>query len=443
MKLLPEQFKRLLDCIADGMFSVDLSWRITSFNRAAEEITGISKDDALGHRCCEVFKANICERDCALKQTMATNRPVINKKIYIVNKRGERIPVTISTAILYDADGNVIGGVETFRDLSQMEALKKELHRQYSFRDIISRNPQMMELFEILPEIAQSDVTILVSGESGTGKELVARAIHDLSLRRNHPFIAVNCGAIPETLMESELFGYRKGAFTGAQHHKPGRFKLADKGTLFLDEISELSLTLQVKLLRAIETKKYEPLGAVSQETADVRIVTATNKNLEQLVNDGGFREDLYYRVNVISIELPPLRDRLEDIPLLVDFFIQKFNSLQHKSIEGISDDALSLLMRYDYPGNVRELQNFVERAFVLCRGDTLEKKYFPEKLHALDEKEEMLQEGSLSDVEAAAIKAALRRHGGRKQDAARELGIHRTTLYRKMKFHGIDVEKE
>jgi len=274
----------ILDSIADGVFTVDENWRITSFNRAAEKITGLTRREAVGNPCCDVFKASICEGNCALKRTIETGRPIVNKTIYIIDANGERVSISISTALLKDESGRTIGGVETFRDLSIVENLRKELTRKYTFSDIISKNHLMRSLFDILPEVAESDSTVLIEGESGTGKELFARAIHNLSPRRKKPMVTVNCGALPDTLLESELFGHKAGAFTDAKKDKPGRFALAEGSTVFLDEIGDVSQALQMRLHRVLQDRIYEPLGDTEPNKSNVRIVTATNKNLTELV---------------------------------------------------------------------------------------------------------------------------------------------------------------
>ncbi|MBU4419922.1 MAG: sigma 54-interacting transcriptional regulator, partial [Proteobacteria bacterium] len=265
----------ILDSIADGVFTVDLEWKITSFNRAAEEITGIKKNEAIGRHCWEVFKASICEQGCMLRKSMETGYPFVNQSIFIVNSEGERIPVSISTALLKDNKGKIIGGVETFRDLSVVEELRKELADKHTFHDIISKNKEMKRLFGMLELVAESNTTVLIEGESGTGKELFAKAIHSISNRRKEPLITINCGSIPDTLLESELFGYKAGAFTDAKKDKSGRLALAEGGTLFLDEIGDISQLLQAKLLRVLQDKVYEPLGSTSSLKANVRIVAA------------------------------------------------------------------------------------------------------------------------------------------------------------------------
>jgi PAS domain S-box-containing protein len=316
--LYKNQTKIILDSIADGVFTVDSDWKITSFNRAAEKITGIKKEEAVGRYCWEVFKASICEKDCSMRRTMETKHPIINQHIFIVNSIGDRIPISISTALLKDNNGNIIGGVETFRDLSVEEQLREELAKQHTFFGIISKNREMQRLFEMLELVSGNDTTVLLEGESGTGKELFARAIHSIIHRKKGPIVTVNCGALPDTLLESELFGYKAGAFTEAKRSKPGRFAQAENGTLFLDEIGDISPMLQMRLLRVLQEKVYEPLGSTKSEKADVRIVTATNKNLEELVQQGLFREDLYYRINIVTLFLPPLRGGKKDSSFLL-----------------------------------------------------------------------------------------------------------------------------
>ena len=442
--LSPERVATILDSINDGVFTVDKDWRVTSFNRAAERITGIPREEALGRPCCEVFRASICESDCALRKTMATGSPIINRAIYIIDAEGRRVPISISTALLRDPDDQIIGGVETFRDLTLVEELRKELSGHYTFADIISKNHRMQQLFAILPEIAASESTVLIEGESGTGKELFARAIHDLSPRKKRPFVAVSCAALPDTLLESELFGYKAGAFTGADRDKPGRFKAAEGGTLLLDEIGDVSPALQVRLLRVLQERTYEPLGSNEPVQADVRIITATNQPLSEQVERGSFRQDLYYRVNVVKLLLPPLRERKEDIPLLVDHFIAHFNRLREKDIAGISTDALTLLTRHQFPGNVRELENVIEHAFVLCPAGMIEPRHLPEELLASAPGAPAIKGPmTLNDLERLYILETLARNEWNRLATARELGIHKSTLFRKIKSLGIDLPEK
>ncbi len=429
----------ILESISDGVFTVDDDWRVTSFNRAAEKITGVPRQEAIGQRCSEVFRSSMCGAGCPLRQTLLTGQPVIGKAGYIVDSGGNRISVSISTAVLRDGNGRVIGGAETFRDLSELETLRREIEGKYHIGDLASRSPLMRRVFEALPAIASSPSTVLILGETGTGKELVARTIHSLSPRRQGPFVAVNCGALPETLLESELFGYKAGAFTGASRSKPGRFGLACGGTIFLDEIADIVPALQVKLLRVLQEHIYEPLGAIRSEATNARVLAATNKDLAECVHRGLFREDLYYRVNVVSIELPPLRRRKEDIPLLTSQFIARFNRLQQKSVQGISHEALSLLMAHHWPGNIRELENVIERAFILCREGYIDIRHLPEELTGRISAGQTDSTRSAHDIlDAQALQSALERAGFNRSAAARDLGIHKTTLFRRMKRLGI-----
>jgi len=434
-------FNVILDSVADGVFTINEKGEITFFNRAAEEITGFTKEEALGNNCFDIFRANICQTNCALKQSVNTGKEIINLPINIINKEGKEIPISISTAVLRDERGKIIGGVETFRDLSAIEELKKELRQQYTFQDIVSKNHTIQEIFQILPDIAESDSTVLIQGPSGSGKELFATAIHHLSLRKDQPFVKVNCGALPDNLLESELFGYVKGAFTDAKKDKPGRFSLANGGTIFLDEIGDMSPALQVKLLRVLQDREYEPLGGTSTTKVDVRVVAATNKDLSALVRSRQFRDDLYYRLNVVKIDLPPLSRRREDIPLLVEHFVEKFNLKKGKNLSGVSDEVMAFLMGYGFPGNIRELENIIEHAFVMCKGEMIELRHLPPELIE-SSKETILREKEVSKplqtAEAEVIRKALERNKGNRLRTARELGINRSTLWRKIKRYGI-----
>lgn len=442
---IENQTKIILDSIADGVFTVDSDLKITSFNRSAEHITGIRKEEAIGRFCWEVFKASICEKRCAMKHTMKTGRPVVGQSIYIVNHQGDRIPISISTALLKDQNETVMGGVETFRDLSVVEELRKELLGRHSFQDIISKNKGMRALFRMLELVSDTDATVLLQGESGTGKELFAKAIHALSPRKNGPLITINCGSLPDTLLESELFGYVKGAHSTAFKDKPGRLALAGGGTLFLDEIGDISPALQVRLLRVLQEKTYEPLGSTKCEKTDVRIVAATNKNLEGLVQQEKFRQDLFYRINVVKIVLPPLRERKEDIPLLVEYFNRKFSRLSAKEIQGLSPEVLPVLMSHDFPGNIRELENIIEYATVVCKNGVICIEHLPDYLKpgiAPDSVSAREQAGgaSFDAVERSFFYLALKRNHWNRTATAAELGIHPTTLWRKLKRLKIEV---
>ena len=444
--VLPASTEAILESISDGVFTVDLNWRVTSFNRAAEEITGIPRQEAIGRLCSEVFRSSMCETECALRQTRQSGEPIVGKSGYIIDADGSRLPISVSSAVLKDHAGNVVGGAETFRDMSEVEALRRELEGRFQVGDLVSRSILMQKIFEVLPAISASPSTVLVYGETGTGKELMARTIHSLSPRAKMPFIAVNCSALPDTLLESELFGYKAGAFTGAAKDKPGRFALARGGTLFLDEIAEVSQALQVRLLRVLQERTYEPLGATRTEAADVRIIVATNKDLAEETRHGNFREDLYYRVNVVRVELPPLRRRKEDIPIMVKQFIDRFNRLQQKLIQGISGEALSLLMAHHWPGNVRELENVIERAFILCSTELIGIEHLPEELTAHGHGTGCCCDTSMKVaremLDAQSIRAALERNHYNRLAAARELGIHKSTLFRQIKKLGLSLPK-
>lgn len=434
------KYDPILDSIAEGVFTVDNDWNITSFNRAAEQITGVTRENAIGNKCWEVFHADVCERDCLLKKTIKTNRPCINKIVRILRKSGAATPISITTAILKDEDGKVIGGVETFRDLSEIEDLRKEVAGKSTHYDMITRNHRLLEIFNSLPAIAQSESPVLVLGESGTGKELLAKAIHNLSGRNKGPFVAVNCGALPETLLESELFGYKKGAFTDAKTDKAGRFDRAKGGTLFLDEIAELPKVVQVKMLRVLQEHVYEPLGATESVKSDVRIIAATNRNLHNMVESGEFRQDLFYRIHVMPLTLPPLRERADDIPILIEHFIAHFNTIQRRSIEAVSEDAMAVLLSHSYPGNIRELENILQHAFVLCQGSVIERRHLPQYLAnpAAKAASTSGDEESFENLDKRRILKALERNRFVRVRAAKELGVHVATLWRKMKKYGI-----
>ena len=425
-----EHLATVLDSVADGVFTVDAELRITSFNRAAEEITGFSRDEALGQPCCEVFRTSVCFSQCPVREALETGGPVTNREVDILDRGNREVPISISASVLRDAEGRPIGGVETFRDLSQVYALRQEVAGKHAFRDLLSRNPAMRKLFDVIPEVAASGANVLLQGESGTGKELFARAIHDLSPRKKGPLVVVNCGALPETLLEVELFGAKRGAYTGAVEDRVGRLDQAKGGTLLLDEIGDLPLPLQVKLLRVLENREYQPLGAAKTRKADVRFVAATHRDLEAMVRDGLFRRDLFHRVNVVTLSIPPLRERPEDVPLLLEMALDRFSRLFAKRIRGFSPPALRQLLDHAYPGNVRELLNVVERAVILCRGGEIRPEHLPQGFAGMGGR--IARSSSApSRPPPEGLAAVLARHGGNRTRAAAELGVNRTTLWR------------
>jgi PAS domain S-box-containing protein len=437
-------FKIILSSIADGVFTVNSDRVITSFNRAAEKITGIPVSQAIGKYCQDVFHSDICD-NCLLKDTLETGIEAIDRPVNIINSQGEKIPISISTAVLKNDKGEILGAVETFRDLSVIEHLRKELSKNYSLEDIISKSPKMHKLFAILPDLAESESTVLIQGPSGSGKELFARAIHNLSPRKNENYVVINCGTLPVQLFESELFGYSQGAFTDAKKDKKGKLAMADGGTVFFDEIGELPLSTQVKLLRLLQEREYEPLGTIKPVKTNIRIIAATNKNIKKLVAQAKFRDDLYFRLAVVKLDLPPLKEKREDIPHLVDHFIQRFNAKTGKKILSVSPEVMNILMRHDFPGNIRELENVIEHSFVLCRESIIQTKHLPPEL--------IQAEGELSHQkmtestpitrsidEQAQIIATLRNCHGVLSKAAEELGIHRSTLWRKLKRYKINL---
>ena len=437
-----ERLLTIIDSISDGVFAVDLDFKITFFNTAAERITGYNKGETMGKPCEDILRTNICEKGCALRHTISSREPVINKLVCMRDKKGQRTPISISTALLRDKKGRLTGGVETFRDLNLVEKLHKEFKAGFLLENILSKDHKMHELFKILPTIAEGESSILIEGESGTGKELVARALHNLSPRKAGPFISVNCGALPDSLLESELFGYKAGAFTDAKIDKKGRFAIADKGTLLLDEIGDISPAMQVKLLRVLQEKTYEPLGSTQSQTSDVRIIATTNKELDRLVSDGKFRQDLYYRINVVKIRIPPLRERKGDIPLLADHFIDQFNKLRNKDVPGIAPPALQLIMKHSFPGNIRELENVIEHAITLSPGGAIKPEHLPDYLQGKKAIPAIEIASTMNEMESLFILAALKRNNWSRKKTAEELGINTSTLYRKIKKLGLKVRE-
>jgi len=426
----------IFDSITDGVFTVDNSCIITSFNKAAERITGFSAQAAIGKHCFEIFRTEICHKSCALRDTLASHRPVKNARVTIITHEGKEATISVSTTELRGENGEKIGGVEFFRDVSEVEHLRQRLDEEKVVESLVATSPSMRRMIGMLPNIAESECNVLLQGPSGTGKELFAQALHVLSPRKYGPYIKLNCGALPATLLESELFGYVKGAFTDAKRDKPGRFAQANGGTLLLDEISEMDVSLQVKLLRVLNNGEYQPLGSTKTLRTDARIIAATNANLRDSIRKGTFREDLYFRVNVVALDLPALNERPEDIPVLVQHFLGEFCEKKSSPICDVAPEVLAIFHKYSFPGNVRELENAVEHALVMCQGERIEVEHLPSHIVA----ESDGHNGFVFDekYEKDVIEEALQRHHGNRAKVAVELGMHRSTLWRKMKVYGL-----
>jgi PAS domain S-box-containing protein len=422
----------------EGTFTIGLDWKITAFNRAAENITGFTVKESVGKDCREIFLSNELKDKNHLGITLSKKIPTFSNEIIIEKKSGKKVPVRTNSAPLFNAVGEQIGAVETFQDISEIKNLTSQLEERFQFENIIGRSKPMLKIFELMENVIQSDSNILITGESGTGKEVIARAIHINSKMKSQPFMAINCSAFAETLLESELFGHEKGAFTGALYTKPGRFELAGEGTLFIDEIGDLSPQIQVKLLRVLEARQFERVGGNQPIKLNARIITATNKNLEEEIKEERFREDLYYRINVINIHLPPLRERMDDFLSLVNYFLKRFNKKFNKNIRIISPSALRIMQNYNWPGNIRELENAIEHAFVVCNGIEIKQEHLPDRINKSPESYAQKYNSikNLAEAEKLLIIKALEENGGNRQKAALSLGMERTTLWRKMKSY-------
>ena len=435
----PAVTSAILDSVSEGVFTVDHDWKITFFNRAAEDITGILREEAIGQHCADVLHSSLCERHCPIRAAMDSGAPVQDRRGYFVDVDGLRVPISLSAAVLLDATGQPLGGVETFRDMSEVEALRGQLRQQSEAGT--SQNPKMQDLLALVPVLANNPASVLIEGETGTGKEVLARAIHANGKRHAKPFVAINCGALPDHLLESELFGYKKGAFTGADRDKPGRFAVVGDGTLFLDEIGDVSPALQSRLLRVLQEREFEPLGGTRAEPMRARIISASHHCLKERVKSGDFREDLYYRLDVVRLELPPLRERACDIPLLATQLLERSRLVFGSDVQGFSPEAMAALQKHDWPGNIRELANVIERALVLCRGDWITIADLPPDFavpSASSASTEQNPPNSAARIgrqaEAAAIRAALMDNGFHRGKTAAALGMNPSTLYRKIK---------
>jgi two-component system response regulator HydG len=449
---LNSYWKTVVDTIQDGLMVIDRGGMIVSVNRALETITGYARKDLVGRPCsalncdvCEIARDTQGEHWCALFRTGSLKM----SRCTVLRKDGRNIHVLKNASLLRDSDGEVIGAVETLTDVTelvqkdhQIDAFQRQLRSEDGFCGMIGTSPPMQKVFNLIANTTESDAPVIIFGESGTGKELVARAIHETGTRKRKPFVKVNCAALSESLLESELFGHVKGAFTGAYKSREGRFESARGGDVFLDEIGDLPLSTQVKLLRVLEEKVIERVGDNRPIHVDVRIISATNKDLKFLVDEGAFRDDLFFRINVIPIRLPTLRERVEDIPLLADAFFKRAQMKSSKPILGISNETMSFLMVYDWPGNVRELRSAFEYAFVVCHEPLIQPSHLPP--HIFRAQEEITKPRRIivdaTDVQKRELIDALRKSGGNQSEAARLLGVSRVTVWSRIKKLKIDV---
>jgi PAS domain S-box-containing protein len=453
--------KTLIDEIPTGILILDQNRRIITLNNGLEALTGFSRREVEGIACHHVLRSRICFKECPLLK-IDRDSETICQHSDIINRERQLIPIRVTMAPVSDLEGGHVGYIETVEDMRSIRDPGAEIHQAFSYSHIIGKSPKMEKIFQMLPLVAQNDSSVLVTGETGTGKDMLAEAIHESSGRAKGPFIKVNCGALPETLLESELFGHRKGAFTGAVENKTGRFRLAQNGTLYLTEIGDLPLPLQVKLLTFLDDKIVYPLGSSKGIHVNVRVIAGTHRNLEQMVEAGQFRKDLLFRLNVVRLHLPPLREREEDKRLLMDHFLNTFSDHFGKSVKGFSREALSVLKAYDYPGNVRELRNIIEYSVNICENNRVDSDHLPAYItesiqaHPTVEGAGTEQEGPMADTnegppaeaapavtwperEKQLILDALSRSGGRRSRAAQLLGWSRSTLWRKIRRHHID----
>ncbi|HOE17220.1 MAG TPA: sigma 54-interacting transcriptional regulator [Syntrophorhabdaceae bacterium] len=431
-------YVKLLDGIAVGIFTVNLNWEITFFNREAEKITGFTKKDAVGSKCYEIFRTELCHKGCHLKRAIRSKTKIVKVRNIILTKGNRETPVDITVSILRNDKGRIIGGIESFLDDSVRVSLEKEVYKSYVFDDVIGRDEKILGLFDIFSCMARTETQILIVGETGTGKGIFARAIHNMSPRSKKPFVKVNCAALPANLIESELFGYKKGAFTDAKNDKPGRFQSAEGGTILLDEIGDIPIDLQAKLLEVLDEKMFYPLGSAKPVKVDVRIIATTNKDLQHMMKNGLFRGDLYYRLNAVEIKIPPLRERVVDIPLLADHFLRQYSNGLDKNIQRVNPEAMKILLGYYYPGNVRELKHIIEHAVIVCNGDEVGTDDLPLSLRKQISHTMAGGVKQADDLERSEILDALRSHGWNRGKAAKALKINRTTLWRRMRKFGL-----
>ncbi len=451
-KISSKYWKTVIDLIHDGVMIVDVSGEIVSVNQALSDITGFRKSELVGQPC-STLKCSSCKKVLISSGKhwcrLFSVGDIKNQKSVLTRKDGSQVHVMKNASVLKEND-RIIGSVETLTDItellekdSQIEAFRKELQSENSFEGMIGVSVGMRRIFSMISNIAESDAPALIIGESGTGKELIARAIHEKSARKDRPYIQVNCAALNESVLESELFGHVKGAYTGAYQNREGRFEAANGGDIFLDEIGDLPQSIQVKLLRVLEEKVIERVGDNRSIPVDVRIITATNRNLRQLVDSGSFRGDFYYRINVLPIEIPPLRERKEDIPLLAEMFFRHLQMKSNKPIKGILPEAMQTLVSYSWPGNVRELKSSFEYSFVTCMGNMIEIQHLPPDVVMSQTAHPSVQvEMSIDERKKKALIRALEQANGNKSEAGRILGISRVTVWNQMHRYGFSSKK-
>jgi PAS domain S-box-containing protein len=440
----PNFLINVFETMRDGLMIVDKDGNIIFFNAAAERITGYRKEEVVGQQC-TILDSDTCvmltdegrQKDCGIFKTGSIN----NKKCRIRASDGRAVYLLKNATVLKNEKGEMIGAVESMTDITslymkemELEELKQELRQEYWFMGLLGKSEPMQHLFEQIRNAAGSEAPVLVSGESGTGKNIVAQAIHGLSRRKEGPFVALNCGSLNDYLLESELFGHKKGSFTGAMSDRMGRFEAAHNGSIFLDEIGDMPKVMQVKLLRVLEEKVVERVGDHRPVPVNVRLISATNKDLNSLVNSEAFREDLLYRINSILIKVPPLRERAEDIPVITFHYLKKISHINNKDIRRISPDALDIITNYRWPGNVRQLINTIEHCAITCKGDTVEVSDLPE--YVFHEKK---VEGNDKSTDRDQLLSALSQHKGNRTLTAKHLGISRVTLWKRLKDLGIE----
>ncbi|OVE74732.1 hypothetical protein BVX97_06410 [bacterium E08(2017)] len=421
----------IINNISDGIIAHDMDRKIFYFNKAAEKITGYKREDVVGNDCHDVFPGKFCGGKCHFCDEGVPVEDVVYEELQFVNGSGERKQLDMTVKMMKDAEGKDMGVLASFHDKTREEYLKRRLGERDHFAGIIGRDQKMLEVYDLIRDLADNDAPVIIQGDSGTGKELVAAAIHNEGPRAGHLFVPVNCGALPESLLESELFGHVKGAFTGAIRDKKGRFELADKGTIFLDEIGDIPASMQVKLLRVLQEGKFERVGSEETVSVDVRIISATNKDLVDEIDEGRFREDLYYRLSVVPVYLPPLSERRTDIPLLVEYILGRELERTGRDDVKVSDEALDQMMSYDWPGNIRELQNWIQFSLVKCKGDSIEPEHLPPPRGQRPHQDSQLGTKRRKKLDVLTVRAALDATGGNKLEAAKKLGVSRATLYR------------